>query len=61
MNWSQKRSIYLTLFDMRDNFITNVYQDEEYFVPVACYLDSSMGMLYYCNRNGRALKEVFVI
>lgn len=43
--------------DIRDNFITNVYQEEVYFVSVARCLDSSVGMLYYGNRDDKALKK----
>lgn len=44
--------------DIRDNFITNVYQEEVYFVSVARCLDSSVGMLYYGNRDNKAFKEM---
>lgn len=43
--------------DIRDDFITNVYQEEVYFVSVARCLDSSVAMLYYGNRDDRALKK----
>lgn len=43
--------------DIRDNFITNIYQEEVYFVSVARRLDSSVGMLYYGNRDDKALKK----
>lgn len=53
-----KISTYLTLFmDIRDNFIANVYQEEVYFVSVARCLDSSVAMLYYGNRDDKALKK----